>query len=155
MLFYDPSGAMPLEPLSIVEIALLADLYAGDFDGNQVVGAGDLVQWRNDFGGTGSDADGDGDTDGADFLIWQRQLGGGLAVVASSDRSARTGRVDASSCAIHGLPCRPPTKIAAVFHFDGKSGYTHRRRQISTAHAGLAGRSCQRFPGDRGVILCQ
>lgn len=69
---------MPLEPLSIVEIALLADLYAGDFDGNQIVDAADMDRWQGDFGsgGAGGDADGDGDTDGADFLVWQTQFMG-------------------------------------------------------------------------------
>jgi hypothetical protein len=48
----------------------------GDFDNNDVVDAADLAKWQADFGaGNGSDADDDGDTDGNDFLIWQRQLG--------------------------------------------------------------------------------
>jgi hypothetical protein len=34
-----------------------------------------LSQWQGDFGlSDGSDADHDGDSDGADFLRWQRQL---------------------------------------------------------------------------------
>nr|MBA3481667.1 PEP-CTERM sorting domain-containing protein [Pirellulales bacterium] len=36
-----------------------------------------LAQWRGDFGAAGSDADADGDSDGNDFLIWQRNLGAG------------------------------------------------------------------------------
>lgn len=48
----------------------------GDFDGNGIVDAADLAQWKGDYGLNGnSDSDGDGDTDGADFLTWQRQLG--------------------------------------------------------------------------------
>jgi hypothetical protein len=47
----------------------------GDFDGNGVVNAADVVQWRGDFGlNADSNADGDGDSDGNDFVIWQRQL---------------------------------------------------------------------------------
>ncbi|NOZ38646.1 MAG: PEP-CTERM sorting domain-containing protein [Planctomycetes bacterium] len=80
---YDPTGSMPLDELSIVEIALLADVYGGDFDGNQIVDANDLVQWQNDFGGVGSDADGDFDTDGADFLVWQRQFSGSTGAASS------------------------------------------------------------------------
>ncbi len=72
---YDPTQAMPLQPLSIVEVALLADLYGSDFDGNGLVDAGDLAHWQSNFGATGSDADGDNDTDGNDFLLWQQQLG--------------------------------------------------------------------------------
>jgi hypothetical protein len=49
---------------------------AGDFNGDSMVDGLDLAEWRADFGITaGSDADGDLDSDGADFLVWQRQLG--------------------------------------------------------------------------------
>jgi hypothetical protein len=49
---------------------------AGDFNGDSMVDGLDLAEWRADFGLTGgSDADGDLDSDGADFLVWQRQLG--------------------------------------------------------------------------------
>jgi probable HAF family extracellular repeat protein len=48
----------------------------GDFNVDGMVDAADLSQWKGDFGVNGrSDADGDGDSDGADFLIWQRNLG--------------------------------------------------------------------------------
>jgi hypothetical protein len=54
-----------------------ASAVAGDFDGDGDVDAGDLAQWRGDYGVNDmSDADNDGDSDGADFLVWQRQLGG-------------------------------------------------------------------------------
>jgi hypothetical protein len=55
----------------------------GDFDENLIVNGADLAQWRGDFGINGdSDADDDGDSDGADFLIWQQNLGAGGAVAA-------------------------------------------------------------------------
>ena len=48
----------------------------GDFTGNGIVDAMDLQQWQGDFGlNDESDADGDDDSDGADFLIWQQNLG--------------------------------------------------------------------------------
>ena len=48
----------------------------GDFNGNGVTDGSDFIQWVGDFGQNGdSDADGDGDSDGGDFLIWQRNLG--------------------------------------------------------------------------------
>jgi len=48
---------------------------AGDFNGDGVVNGVDLAEWRGDFGSIGAaDADFDGDSDGADFLAWQRNL---------------------------------------------------------------------------------
>jgi len=45
-----------------------------------------LNQWQGDFGmNPMSDADNDGDSDGADFLTWQRQLG---SVAAAESISA-------------------------------------------------------------------
>ncbi len=51
----------------------------GDFDENNIVNGADLTRWRTGFG-TGTthmqgDADADGDVDGRDFLVWQRQVG--------------------------------------------------------------------------------
>ncbi|MEM9352697.1 MAG: GDSL-type esterase/lipase family protein [Planctomycetota bacterium] len=85
---YDPQGQMPLEELSIVDIALLADVYAGDFDSSGAVTATDVVFWENGFGQTGGthaagDADLDLDTDVSDLLILQRQFGFGTAAVAA------------------------------------------------------------------------
>jgi len=55
------------------------------FDGAPRAGA-DLAQWQGDFGVNAmSDADNDGDSDGADFLAWQRQLG---SVAAGGQASA-------------------------------------------------------------------
>jgi hypothetical protein len=47
-----------------------------DFNGDLVVDAQDLAAWSGDFGlNAESDADADLDSDGADFVIWQRELG--------------------------------------------------------------------------------
>jgi hypothetical protein len=65
-----------LRPQLIVSYVL-----AGDFDGNDVVNVLDLASWKaglgTSVGATHSqgDADADGDVDGSDFLIWQRQVG--------------------------------------------------------------------------------
>ncbi len=56
-----------------------------DFNGDGAVTAGDLVAWRNGFRATDAgDADGDGDTDGNDFLIWQRHLGQTALIAAGA-----------------------------------------------------------------------
>ena len=58
-----------------------------DFDFSAAVDAVDLAIWKDSFGRSlGGDADGDGDTDGTDFLALQRQLAGfaGLAAAATS-----------------------------------------------------------------------
>lgn len=53
--------------------------FPGDFNRDHVVNVGDLGQWRNSFGvDAGGDANGDGITDGSDFLAWQRSLGKGV-----------------------------------------------------------------------------
>jgi uncharacterized protein YjbI with pentapeptide repeats len=58
---------------------------AGDFNGDGVVDAADLAQWQGDFAtNDGSDADLDGDSDGADFLTWQRLLGQGASAVTTT-----------------------------------------------------------------------
>ncbi|MCA9234201.1 MAG: hypothetical protein KDA44_01935 [Planctomycetales bacterium] len=79
---YDPLGVMPLERLSVPELAELVGLTAGDFDGDGNVGWRDLFTWEFNFGahfevnvsthGAG-DANDDGAINGADFLAWQRQ----------------------------------------------------------------------------------
>jgi hypothetical protein len=57
-----------------------APVLAADFDDNGSVNAADLAIWRGAFGvpgNTSGNADGDTDTDGADFLVWQRERGSG------------------------------------------------------------------------------
>lgn len=50
--------------------------YAADFNGNGAVDSPDLKLFTTAFGlTTAGNADNDADTDGADLLIWQRQLG--------------------------------------------------------------------------------
>lgn len=57
-----------------------APVLAADFDDNGSVNAADLAIWRGAYGVPGNvagNADGDNDTDGADFLVWQRERGSG------------------------------------------------------------------------------
>jgi autotransporter-associated beta strand protein len=73
-----PSGyAIDYNYLGLNQIALVAALHAGDFDGDGDVDGADFVAWQTNFptpsGATlaQGDADGDGDVDGADFVVWQ------------------------------------------------------------------------------------
>ncbi|WP_218932098.1 metallophosphoesterase [Adhaeretor mobilis] len=51
-----------------------------DFDNDGFVDTQDLMNWQSDYGaGNGADADGDLDSDGTDFLAWQRQFDGDFA----------------------------------------------------------------------------
>lgn len=72
-------------PLQVaLEIATVG-FYAADFNEDGDVGATDLPAWHAGFGiqegalHTQGDADGDGQTGGRDFAIWQRQLGLGAS----------------------------------------------------------------------------
>jgi hypothetical protein len=68
------------------ELKLTLDAgFASDFNGDGSVSGADLGAWQDAYPATASaDADADGDSDGADFLIWQRQLGGVSAAFADS-----------------------------------------------------------------------
>jgi endoglucanase len=53
--------------------AVLRTTTPGDFDHDGDVDGDDLGHWKTNFGvGNQADANGDGVTDGADFLVWQR-----------------------------------------------------------------------------------
>jgi sugar lactone lactonase YvrE len=54
-----------------------------DFDQSGVVGAGDLSAWQSAIGTSDADANFDGNSDGADFVLWQRDLGHPSLTVAS------------------------------------------------------------------------
>lgn len=57
----------------------------GDFNSDTVVDGEDLTDWIAAFGQTaGADADEDGDSDGNDFLIWQRNIGASAQTFAAA-----------------------------------------------------------------------
>ncbi len=59
-----------------------------DFDQNTVVDGNDLAIWEGAYGSTGADADLDGDSDGTDYLIWQRQFSPPPAIQAVPEPTA-------------------------------------------------------------------
>lgn len=61
---------------------------SGDFNGDGVVDAADLAQWKGDAGlNADSEANYDGFTDGADLLAWQQHVGNGAAFAATATQS--------------------------------------------------------------------
>jgi hypothetical protein len=63
---------------------IVASPLPADFDGDGGVNGVDLDIWRSSFGqNAGGDADHDVDSDGADFLTWQRQVEGSSPAVSA------------------------------------------------------------------------
>ena len=61
--------------------------------GDLGVDSADLAAWRGAYGPSrAGDADGDGDTDGNDFLLWQRQVGLDLSGSATAAPEAYSPR---------------------------------------------------------------
>jgi hypothetical protein len=55
-----------------------------DFNFDNLVGIADLTRWKGAFAADDrADSDGDGDTDGADFLAWQRHMGSNFAAASN------------------------------------------------------------------------
>jgi hypothetical protein len=77
-------GTVDSDDLAIWEDQYGTTLFGADFNKDGNVDALDLAQWKGDYGlNAFSDADGDGDSDGNDFLIWQRQYGQSPPLAAS------------------------------------------------------------------------
>ena len=83
------SGTSVTGTLNLDNIELAKNVLPGDFDENFVVDGADLERWQANFGLPGpathmnGNADGDEDVDGADFLVWQHQLGSVPAVATA------------------------------------------------------------------------
>jgi hypothetical protein len=80
----------------------------GDFDNNQIVDAADLTVWRNAVvaNSAAGDTNGDGRSNGADFLIWQRYLGATNPAVAASAAVPEPSTIVGAMIAMLGLASR-------------------------------------------------
>lgn len=60
-----------------------------DFNLDEQINSLDLTTWKNSYAADGgADADGDGYSDGADLLAWQRQLNSALPVTVHAPEPA-------------------------------------------------------------------
>ena len=65
-----------VQAANLNELLPLRRVGGADFYDDEIVDGADLAIWSNGYGtGVAGDADGDGDSDGADFLLWQRVIG--------------------------------------------------------------------------------
>jgi GH43 family beta-xylosidase len=97
-----PNFGAPLSPATSIEApsgvpAAERSALPGDYDASGAVNTLDLKVFAEQFGaavfpGTGGDGAGDGFVDGADFLLWQRQLG--AAAISQASLPAERPRVD-------------------------------------------------------------
>ena len=70
---------------AVIFAPLAAATIPGDFDQNGVVNGQDLNLWKTNFGGSAlPNSDGDSDSDGNDFLVWQRSVTAGAAAPAAA-----------------------------------------------------------------------
>jgi hypothetical protein len=74
-----------------------------DFNEDTFVNAADLAMWKGAFGlNANGDADGDNDSDGADFLVWQRNFGATSSLPAGAGTFAAVPEPGAALAAIIG-----------------------------------------------------
>jgi hypothetical protein len=83
------NGSVDYYDVSDESFSIAVPFLGSDFNEDGQVGSGDLPKWETGYGifsgaqHTDGDGDQDGDVDGEDFLLWQRQTtgGGNLAAV--------------------------------------------------------------------------
>jgi hypothetical protein len=72
-------GTIIIFPITRIEVdanLAVTGLVPGDFDGNLIVDSFDLALWESAYGvSNAADTNFDGESDGADFLDWQRFVG--------------------------------------------------------------------------------
>lgn len=78
-------GAVWFDNASLQRLDANAMFASADFDEDGDVDAADLATWKGAFGvNLNGDANGDGRTDGSDFLVWQREYTGANATAAAA-----------------------------------------------------------------------
>jgi len=66
------------------EVSSNTATFEADFDNDGDVDGDDLAEWDSSYGiDAGADANGDNRSDGLDFMVWQRQFGSGVPIVAA------------------------------------------------------------------------
>lgn len=81
--FLQPSAQSGAVHIDGVTFGVAGPFTPGDFNRDGQVNSTDLEAWTASYGINAlADADADGDTDGRDFLIWQRNFGAGLINVS-------------------------------------------------------------------------
>jgi hypothetical protein len=74
--YFTKLDAAALTDIGWTVVPLPPSYNPADFNEDTFVNGADLAEWELAFGATSlADADGDNDSDGNDFLIWQRELG--------------------------------------------------------------------------------
>jgi len=89
-----------------------------DFNANLKVDGPDLATWRTGFGSTSGafssgNLDSDGDADGFDFLLWQRQLGATIPTIHATPEPC-SAALATIAAAFYCLTCRRAARRAAA-----------------------------------------
>jgi hypothetical protein len=141
----------------------VADFEGADGSGNGTVERADLGVWGDNFGKIfrPGDHDGDGDVDGGDFLVWQRQLGLSIASFVGGDGSG-DGTVDATDLGVWGsnfgsansaasaMVVPEPASLSLLFVMFGLVGGHSIVRKLTAQGARACDRGC---PSVSGAIV--
>jgi hypothetical protein len=115
LLQYDPAqgnSSTNFDHLPVVVDFRIFDFAEADFNFGRTVDATDLAAWQNNYGlasgatRTQGDANGDGQVNGRDLLIWQRQASVGMAALAAVPEPHSIFLIFCMSATV--LACRQP-----------------------------------------------
>lgn len=114
--FFDNGGSdanWVLNRMSLTRVGDVPDPIApGDFDKNQVIDNSDLSEWLAAYGNnTEADGDDDGDSDGSDFLQWQRNYGVGVQTTTNLLNTSSGNGSFENQAGATGDTIAPPTRV--------------------------------------------